>query len=149
MAKEHRFCNGVWSGAAVSVPIKLQALGGEEVVRSACEKASVGVDVDAAVAKKHAQQEAASKKASKQKQQQEKEAAAWTKGPCPKSMDCWGVDAAADVCIKCTEAQEQEYEDELGPEGQRAKVKPGYGSSGGLQGIKGPGGVWRRAVVRS
>ena len=140
VAKEHRFCNGVWSGAAVSVPIKLQALGGEEVVRSACEKASVGVDVDAAVAKKHAQQEAASKKASKQKQQQEKEAAAWTKGPCPKSMDCWGVDAAADVCIKCTEAQEQEYEDELGPEGQRAKVKPGYGSSGGLQGIKGPGG---------
>ena len=48
VAKEHRFCNGVWSGAAVSVPIKLQALGGEEVVRSACEKASVGVDVDAA-----------------------------------------------------------------------------------------------------
>ena len=107
-------------------------------VTAALEK--VGVDVDAAEAKKQAQQEEASKKASKKKQQQEKEAAAWTKGPCPKSMDCWGVDAAADVCIKCTEAQEQEYEDELGPEGQRAKVKPGYGSSGGLQGIKGPGG---------
>ena len=109
-------------------------------MRSACEKASVGVDLDAAEAKKQAQQEEASKKAKKQKQQQEKEAAAWTKGPCPKSMDCWGEDAAADVCIKCTEAQEQEYEkNELGPEGQRAKVKPGYGSSGGLQGVKGPG----------
>ena len=141
VAKKHRFCSGVWSGAAVSVPAKLQALGGEEVVRSACEKASAGVDVQAAEAEAARKQEEAAKKAAKQKKQAEQQAAAWTKGPCPKSMDCWGEDAAADVCVKCTEAQEQEYEQQLGPDqrAERAKVKPGYGTSGGLQGVRGPG----------
>ena len=39
----HRFCKGVWSGAAASVPIKLAALGGMEKVQDACDKASKGV----------------------------------------------------------------------------------------------------------
>ena len=39
----HRFCKGVWSGAATQVPIKLAALGGMEVVEAACEQAGKGI----------------------------------------------------------------------------------------------------------
>ena len=45
----HRFCKGVWAGAVSSIPVKLQALGGMEVVEKACEQAAKGIDAWAAV----------------------------------------------------------------------------------------------------
>ena len=46
VTEEHRFCHGVWSGASIAVPNKLQAIaveagtdGGEEVVQAACKRA--------------------------------------------------------------------------------------------------------------
>ena len=46
----HRFCKGVWSGAATQVPIKLAALGGMEVVEAACKQAGKGIAAWSAVA---------------------------------------------------------------------------------------------------
>jgi hypothetical protein len=45
----HRFCKGVWSGAATAIPIKLEALGGMAVVEAACEQASKGISAWSAV----------------------------------------------------------------------------------------------------
>eukprot|EP00908_Phaeocystis_cordata_P005920 Transcript_16462.p1 GENE.Transcript_16462~~Transcript_16462.p1 ORF type:complete len:518 (-),score=141.70 Transcript_16462:119-1627(-) len=40
----HRFCKGVWAGAAPAIPAKLIDLGGMEVVEAACKAAGKGVD---------------------------------------------------------------------------------------------------------
>ena len=123
--KDHRFCNGVWSGAATSAPAKLEALGGEKVVQNACKKASEGIDLQVAVAKQQQQQQ--------QQQQQETES---QQQEYEKELESDDADAGTDASTDAGADTDADDRADADAGAQRAKVVHGSRDGDGLQGMR-------------